>query len=196
MPATMVWRRRWREHPLRRPVDVAEAWLLLVLRGVLWTGALLAGVLAGAWAYGHAEGAAAEQAVSRHQVNAVIVEDVPDDRPWADGRGHAPKIRVDVRWTAQDGRVGTGVAAVPANVERGDRTTVWVDAHGRITEPPMSRADVWTGALAVGATVLIVAGGGAASAGLAVHGAAARRREAQWEDEWRRVEPEWTGRDA
>ncbi|WP_149181937.1 hypothetical protein [Streptomyces sp. TRM49041] len=190
-----VWRRRWREHPLRRPVDVAEAWLLLVLGAVLWSGALLAGVAAGGWAYGRTAAAAAEQAATRHQVTAEIVQDVSGAGPaTTDGRTQAQKVRADVRWTGPDGRVGTGVASVPADAARGDRTAVWLDADGRVTEPPMSGGDVWSGAVVVGATVTALGVSAAAVAGAAVRGAARRYRAAEWEHEWRRVEPQWTRR--
>ncbi|GAA4931721.1 hypothetical protein GCM10023237_62340 [Streptomyces coeruleoprunus] len=191
------WRHPWRDGPLRRPVDVVEGWLLLVLGTALWAGALLVGALAGWIAYGQGVEQADQQRASRQPVQAEVVRDVSGGPGhWADGDGRVQKMRAEVRWTGTDGRPATGVTLVPADAGRGDRLEVWLDAYGRPTQPPMSPSDVWLGAVMAGTTVGLLGAGAAAGARVVVRRVAERRRMAQWEDEWERVEPEWRRRGA
>jgi hypothetical protein len=76
----------------------------------------------------------------------------------------------------------------------GSTITVWIDEKGRLTQPPLARAEVSTEvtcaaiATLVGFALLLAAVGGVVSLLLDKH------RLARWEADWSAVEPQWGGR--
>ncbi|MEU3447507.1 hypothetical protein AB0H29_09790 [Streptomyces thermolilacinus] len=193
MPAP-VWTRGWREHPLRRRVDVLEARLLLLIGSAVLVGAPAVGTTAGWYAYDHDRAAAAVQEASRRPVRAEVLEDAPASSPWADETGRQANVPVQVRWTTTNGYYATGTAPVPPGTGRGERTEIWLDRKGKVVTAPLNGRDVWTGALAVGLLGGALTAGAGAVAAAAVRGACGRRRAAGWASEWDRVEPEWRRR--
>ncbi|WP_418960952.1 hypothetical protein [Streptomyces tritici] len=191
MPAP-VWRQEWRAHPLRRPVDVVEAWALLLVAAALWVAAPVAGLTVAWSVQRHDRTLAVEQAATRDRVVAVALADARDVAPSAYDSGRGVQVHVPVRWTAPDGRQGQGEALVPADLKRGEQTRIWLDERGRVTAPPLDDADIWLGSATIGATATALGAGTAALAGLCVRRLADRRRAAQWEYEWRRTGPDWT----
>ncbi|MET9562151.1 Rv1733c family protein [Streptomyces tauricus] len=183
--------RRWRHNPLCRRTDVVEAWTALVVSVVLWTGAPLAGLAAGWWAYDGARSTAAEQRAERHRVLAEVVGGSHASAPRGEG-DRRPVERVDVRWSEPGERARTGVTRVPAGAEAGDRTYIWLDREDRIVPAPTSGTVVWQHALAVGACAAGVAVAGVLALHALIRRVAARRRLAEWEREWARTGPEWT----
>ena len=72
--------------------------------------------------------------------------------------------------------------------------TVWIDKAGRLTVPPISRADIVyhvIGAAAVTAAALILLLSAVSWAASLVLD---RYRLARWEADWLAVEPQWTKR--
>ncbi|MFI2368009.1 hypothetical protein [Streptomyces sp. NPDC018833] len=185
-------RKEWRCHPLRRRVDVLEARVLLAVAGAVCVLAPAVGATAGAYAYTHDQAVAAAQNASRHQVRAVVLRDAPDPAPQADATQRLTKVAVPVRWTTADGTSATGTAAVRPGTERGEPMSIWLDRAGRITTAPLNSGDIWAGALFVGlggAALTVSAGAVAAAAVRAVWN---RRRAAEWQREWKEVEPAWS----
>jgi hypothetical protein len=166
-----------------------------VVAVLLFVGAPLAGAVTGWWAYDDARARAVAERAGRHQVPAVLLADAPAGVPSAQS-GRQPLYRVAVRWTDPDAGKRTGQALVPAGSHRGDRTRVWLDAHGRGVDPPASDAAVWQHALTTGVWVT----GGAVAVvlmgNLSVRKVGERHRLAEWEREWERTEPEWRNRTA
>ncbi|MFC9246125.1 hypothetical protein ACFT7S_19600 [Streptomyces sp. NPDC057136] len=191
-----VWKRQWRDHPLRRRVDILEAWALLALAAVLSLGAPTAGAYAARSAYAHDLVVATDQESSRRQVPAVVVRRSPPADISVGETGRGDTVRALVRWTAPEGTPARGVAQVPAGLERGERTHVWLDSRGRVTEPPLSHEQIVAGAVAIGAYTTAAGVGAAAAAGLTVRRVAGRRRMAEWEREWQWVGPSWRRHDA
>ncbi|MFJ9736857.1 hypothetical protein [Streptomyces sp. NPDC101166] len=186
---------RWRKNPLRRRSDLVEAWTVLAVAVLLLVAAPLAGALVGRWAYDEARAGAAEQRAGRHQVRAKVVSRPPETLPTAEGvREEA--YRVTVRWTDSGGAVRTAPARVPSGTERGDTVGVWFDARGRAVPAPPDGAAVWQHTLTSG----VCTTGGAAAAVLAgyavVRRVTQRRRLDEWDREWARTGPEWSGRKA
>ncbi|QNE73370.1 hypothetical protein F0344_00880 [Streptomyces finlayi] len=191
-----VWKRQWRNHPLRRRVDLLEAWAFLALFALLVLGAPAAGAAAARAVYTYDLGVAADQEASRRQVPAVVVRRVPPADISVGETGRGDTVRALVRWTALEGSPDRGISFVPAGLERGDRTTVWLDRRGHVSAPPLSHEHIMAGAFTVGAATAGAGVGAAAAAGLVVRRAAGRYRMTVWEREWQRVGPSWRRHDA
>jgi hypothetical protein len=76
----------------------------------------------------------------------------------------------------------------------GSIVTVWIDASGRLTRPPLTRAAVVDHV--IGAAILTPASLALplCVAGWAVSLLLDRRRRTRWEEDWLAVEPQWTRR--
>jgi hypothetical protein len=112
----------------------------------------------------------------------------PSGEVWAD-RATAEGI---ARWTDRVGVEHRAAVAVRAGAATGDPVSVWVDAAGNRTPPPMTAADV-TGR-AVGQGLGIAAGLCllACGAHLRVRTLLDRSRSRRWAADWAAVEPLWT----
>lgn len=186
---------RWRHSPLRRRSDVVEAWTVLAVTVLLLVVAPSAGVIAAWWAHDDARDTAREQRADRRHVRAEVVGRTTEPLPTAQG-GRQPSVEAAVRWTEPEGDLRTATARVPAGTRAGDMVDVWFDSRGRTAAPPADGTAVWQHTITIG----VCATGGAVAVILLGHAvvrhAAMRRRLAEWEQEWARTEPEWTGRHA
>ncbi|MFJ8532293.1 hypothetical protein [Streptomyces sp. NPDC093591] len=187
--------RRLRHSPLRRRSDVVEAWTFLAVVVLLLVVAPLVGTLTAWWAHDEARAAAREQRAERRHLRAEVVGRTSDALPVAQD-GRRPSERATVRWTEPDGDPRTATARVPAGTRNGDTVDVWLDSRGRGVAPPADSTAVWQHTVIIG----VCATGGAVAVILSGHAvvrhAAMRRRLAEWDQEWARTEPEWTGRRA
>ncbi|MBV2357380.1 hypothetical protein KUM39_23950 [Streptomyces sp. J2-1] len=184
VPPTRWW--RWRRNPLRRHCDVVEAWIVLVV----WTLVVLGGIVAGALA---ASSVDAGFAVRRAQVQAVtasLTDDASRTPPGSDGYDDG-RVWAGVRWTDADGAVHTDRAKVYPGAPAGSTLTVWTDRTGHVVAPPVSGGEAVLQSVLTGA--LVAAGTGAAvwTGGWLVRGVRMRRRMSEWDEEWKRVGPEW-----
>ncbi|MGJ5749012.1 hypothetical protein FB563_6580 [Streptomyces puniciscabiei] len=177
---------RWRGNPLRRPEDVAEAWLVLAV----WIVVVLAGAAAGVLTARAAGDVFAAQRAHRHPVRAVVLVDAP--RATTEAWPAGGLVRAAVRWTAPDGTPRTADTLVDRGLKAGARVVVWQDDHGGLA--PAKPTDPTEGAIEAGlfgtAAALAVAApvfGAGALARLSLD----RRRMARWDREWDRVEPHW-----
>ncbi|WP_328690302.1 hypothetical protein OHA74_14135 [Streptomyces phaeochromogenes] len=179
---------RWRRNPLKRRSDVTQAWAGLAVGTAIVVGAPMAGA-ATAWGV---QDVLSQQRQDRHPAAAVLTEGAPAGPVYAGGG----QLRAAVRWTAPDGSVRTGDAQVDAGLKEGVRTTVWTDDRGGLTgRPPTpaeaeTRADLAGALAAVGAGVLLLAGG------RTLRWRLDRGRAAEWEREWAQVGPQWSRRRA
>ncbi|CAM5267978.1 Rv1733c family protein [Streptomyces aurantiogriseus] len=186
---------RWRRNPLRRRSDVVAAWTALVVAVLLLVGAPLTGALVGRWAHDDARAMAAEQRAERQRVRAEVVGRPPDALPTVHG-GQDDWYRVAVRWTEPGQGTRTATARVAAGTHQGDVVDVWFDARGRSVGPPADGTAVWQHTVTMG----VSSAGGAAVTVLLGHAVvrrvAMRHRLAEWDREWARTGPEWSGRRA
>jgi hypothetical protein len=181
---------RWRRSPLRRGSDLVEAWVLLAA----WVLAVVGGALIGAVTAGAADRSYDRQRSERREVVATVVEKhqhptgqgdastrVADgDRPWA-----------TVRWTARDGEERTGRTQVTPGTDAGGRVTVWTDPQGALAAQPLKPAEALIEAALLGAMASVATGGVVWAGAHGVRGRLERRRLAQWEEEWRRLDSRW-----
>jgi hypothetical protein len=97
-----------------------------------------------------------------------------------------------VRWQTPSGSSRTGQVTSARHAVAGSTVTVWIDASGRLTHPPLTRAE--SADRAIGAAVATPA---ALALLLCVAGRVGsllldRHRLARWEADWLVVEPQWT----
>ncbi|MFF8034672.1 hypothetical protein [Streptomyces sp. NPDC016626] len=185
---------RWRRNPLRRRGDLAEGWLLLAA----FVLAPLLGVFSGVTAAGAVEESLAERQERIRPVPAVLAEDAARTPPApvteeGDGGGDGA-VRAKVRWTAPDGTGRTGRARVEPGSAAGTALSVWTDPSGRLAPAPPEGAEAGFQVVMAGITAAGAAGGAVLLGGRLVRARMRRRRLAEWEAEWRRVEPSWRKR--
>ncbi|MGW3381318.1 Rv1733c family protein [Streptomyces albogriseolus] len=181
---------RWRDNPLCRRTDVAEAWLLIAT-------AVLALVLSGfaGLAAAGAVGASLDDRRARTStVPAVLVENARDAAPAPVSENGDGGVWAEVRWTASDGSRHTGRAEVPADSEKGDQVTVHTDGDGRLVSAPPEGAEAHFQIVMSGITVFFVTGGMVLLCGWIARARLRLRRLDLWEAEWRQVEPSWRRR--
>ncbi|MFR9799080.1 hypothetical protein ACL02U_24785 [Streptomyces sp. MS06] len=185
--ATGVRGWRWRSNSLRRRSDRVEAWIVLLV----WIAALLGAPAAGAAAAtAVGDDLAARRAASR-PVAAVLTQDAGSTPALATGGTSQGKVWSEVRWTAPDGAVHTGLAKAEPGSPAGTRVTVWTDAGGALVRNPPSALEAQSQSVLIGAAAAITAATAAAAAGRLARAGLDRRRLREWGAEWARVGPRW-----
>ncbi|MEU2554569.1 hypothetical protein ABZ589_23275 [Streptomyces sp. NPDC013313] len=177
---------RWRHNALRRHSDAVEAWIVL---GV-WLLVLVGGALAGLLAAHSVDSDLAARRARAHPVAAVVTGVEPETPSAANGRDDG-RVRATVRWTDAGGSVHRATARVLPNALAGTRLTVWADTAGRVVPEPLSRTEA---ALQAGLTGILVGplvGAAFWGGGRLLQAALLRRRLTEWDEEWKRVGPEW-----
>ncbi|MFF9488014.1 hypothetical protein [Streptomyces sp. NPDC014676] len=182
---------RWRRNPLRRRSDLAEAWLGLAAVVL----ALLLGALSGLTAAGAVDGSLAERRERTTPVPAVLAEDAAGLSASVTQDGDRDGgVWTKVRWTAPDGTGRTGRAEVDPGSPAGTGVTVWTDPAGRLVPAPPDGAEARFQTVMAGITVAVAAGGAVLLGGWLVRARLRLRSLAEWETEWRQVEPSWRKR--
>lgn len=174
-------------NPLIRTSDRVELWLRRVLMVVLVVGLPVAGLVVGRTTYESSIRTVRTQSAERQQVDAQVMS-------ITENVGRATKEQAEVRWTDDSGAVRTSSARLKPGMAEGASVRLWVDRQGTVTGPPLTkRQALANGWFAGGFTVIgVTAGVFLTRAGVRI--ALDRRRYAQWDAEWGRVEPEWAGR--
>lgn len=181
---------RWRKNPLRRRGDVLEAWVLLATFVVGLLTALCAGLLAAT----ALEASFTERRAQTRAVPAVLTQDAADAAPAAVSDEGRVRVLAIVRWTAPDGTGRTGRAEVQPGDKAGSTVTVWTDPDGRLVSEPPDGVEAGFQIVMAGVTVAVAFGGLTLCGGWLVRNRMQRRRLAEWEAEWRQVEPMWRKR--
>ncbi|MEV8127805.1 hypothetical protein AB0P07_27660 [Streptomyces sp. NPDC085944] len=169
---------RWRRNALRRPEDVAEAWVVLVL----WVAVLLGGSAAGVTTVLTAQQTFARERAERRPVSAVVLADVPAAA--SESRSRNWRVPAQVRWIAPDGAVRTGRAAVRTGLPAGTEVRLWQDGQGLLRPEPTQRGEGVAQALALGTVSVLAVSGCAAGAGFVVRRRLDRRRLERWDRAW------------
>jgi hypothetical protein len=174
-------------NPLRRTSDRVETWLSRFLLLVLLLGLPPAAIGAGRSAYESTLRTVHAQTAQRHEVNARLT---------AKSKGSTENAtqRAQVRWTDDSGTSHVGTTLVKSSTPRGATVRIWVDRGGSLTGPPMSVHNALATGWLVGGMAALGVAGGCFAARAGMHTALDRRRYAQWDAEWRLVEPGWSAR--
>ena len=186
--ATRVIRGLWPDrNPLRRTVDRVEALIVGGLAVAVLVGAPLAALAAGYASYSYgARAAYAQQAAAWHRVPAVLLVAAPT----YGYTGYEPMVRAE--WTAPGRLRRTGGVPAPPGERAGSTVRVWVDAAGRLTEPPLQPWQVRGQAAMAAIGAPVVLGLVLLCAGVLAHYLLGRRRLTAWEADWRATGPQWT----
>ena len=180
-------------NPLRRATDRAMTWIRIGMVAAFLTGGPLAAIGAGHWMYRAAMTEASAQAADRHSARAVLLEPTPPavtmdaapggDRAWAlaqwEGPGHTPR---------------TGEVLATRGSPAGSLVTVWLDASGKLTGPPLRPGQITDRTITVAVFVPAVLALSLLTAWWLAQRLADRRRLAAWEAAWSTVGPQWTRR--
>lgn len=182
---------RTEANPLRRAADRTRTrWhAAFVLACAL---AAMVGILAALAARDTDTRGAQEQARHSHRVTATVTTE--PTTAVAARPGSRPGTTAKAQWQYPAGREHTGFISVPSRTQQDDRVVLWVDDGGRATTAPASPAEITMNAVGVGTGVSAVV---VLCAAAVVH-VRLRRIDAaglrQWERDWERIEPLWTGR--
>lgn len=185
------WRRLgFERNPMRRGIDRIQA---LTRAGLLLV--FLAGAPAATWYVSHGiyvSGlrAGQVQAAAWHRVPAVVLRATPVAAGWS--RPRPSPVLLSLRWALSGGDARTGEIISTEKAAAGSILAVWIDAKGRLTHPPPSRAEV-TGQ-AIRAAVVTPAALALLLAGVSgvISLLLDKYRLALWEADWLAVEPQWT----
>lgn len=180
---------RWRRNPLRRPVDVLEAWVELVATVLL----VVSGATAGLMMFVAVSVQLEEQRYEHRPVAAVLLErsDSPTAPPGDGGGPGDARVHAEVRWTDHDGVTRTARALVEPGLATGSEVTLWVDENGRFVPEPPGPGEA-TGQAALMAVLVAGLVGTAVLLGRRpVDAALDRRRALAWELEWAEYGPLW-----
>ncbi len=167
-------------NPLRRWTDRLEVYLL---------GGLLVAAIAGApFAVRTATHEAYVTALHARQVQLATVHQAPATLTTAAGAPNGYSVGTSVlaqaSWTSANGMHHSGLVPVMPGSPRGTAVSVWTDASGNLTSPPLTIAEVAGQADAARAATIIVIvvayGVGAAATRQLIN----RRRMAAWDEDW------------
>lgn len=129
---TKKWFWRWRNNPLRRRDDVAEAWIILALWAVVAVGGTAVGLVTA-----HATNETlAQLRADRRSTHAVLLTDTPKHMSVA--QSSEDKASATVRWRTPDGSARTGRTLVDTGLKAGTRVVVWQDGHSTLVAAPPS----------------------------------------------------------
>jgi hypothetical protein len=194
MTPTTMWTRVARglgldHNPLRRRIDVIEAWLVpAVIAVFLLLGPLVAGVVG---LQVHAGNATLQQAQRAWRpASAVLLQAAPG--PMMPDNGNNSWLDwTRARWT-YDGRTRVGEVPVRSDTRAGTTVRVWLDRAGNVQPPPLTAAAARQRiTVAVAFTLACLA---LLLVGLALLARKVlnRRRLRDWEADWLLVGPQWS----
>lgn len=178
-----------RRNPLRRRVDRVLAVSVLGLLVVAVAVVPMVALSTGRAEYAAQRHEAAMIASEEHVVDAVVVT---EPVVGGAGPGEGARTHADVGWTGADGRPRAARAAVPATSHVGTRFPLWVDAGDHVAPIPPTEAASRASSAGTAFGVLVLGLLGCAALVKAVRVAADTWARRHWEQEWARVEPDWT----
>lgn len=189
-----MWQRLTRRlghdgNPLRRRVDVVEAWLVPVAIVVFLALCPLVVSLSGTWMRA-ANVSEQHSQEGLRPVHGILLQSVPG--PQQPNHGMNSWITwVPAHWT-QAGTEHQGVVPAPAGSLKGSPVTVWLDSAGRVHNAPLTAGEASSRVLEARVCGLAVLAVVLAIMVLLTRRIMDRRRLADWGSAWLSVGPTWT----
>jgi hypothetical protein len=191
-----MWKRITRrlgrsDNPLRRRLDVIDAWMVPVAIVVFLALCPLVVSLTGTWM--RAANASEQRAQAGWQpVRAVLLQSVPGPEQINHGM-NTWMTWVRARWT-EPGVTRQGEVPAQSGSRVGSVVTVWLDRTGKVRMPPLTPGEAGSRVLEARAGGLAVLAVVLAIMLLFARRMLDRRRLAGWESAWLTVGPTWSRR--
>jgi hypothetical protein len=189
-----MWQRLTRRlhhdgNPLRRRVDIFEAWLVPVAIVVFLALCPLVLSVTGSWM--RAANVSEQHAqVGWRPVHGTLLQSVPG--PQQANHGMNSWITwVPARWT-ENGVVRQGVVPAEAGSRAGSSVTVWLDSAGKVRMPPLTNGEAGSRVLEARISGLAVLAVLLAIMVVLTRQIFDRRRLAEWGRSWLSVGPTWS----
>jgi hypothetical protein len=179
-------------NPLRPSTDRALTWIRLGLIVAFLAGGPLAAIGAGRAMYLAGVAEARAQAVHSHSAQAVLLAPTPAPPPVTMAMARGEEVLAQARWQGTGAAPHTGEVLAAWGSPAGTVVTVWVNASGKLTPPPLQPAQISDRTWAVGALASGAVGLCLLAALWIAHRLAVRRRLAAWDAAWSAVGPQWT----
>jgi hypothetical protein len=174
-------------NPLRRPIDRAHVRLVLVLGSLFLILAPLTVVMTARLAGGAGLRAERVQAHTRHQADAVVIDDSPTG-----SRGVLDET-VRIGWRDPAGASHTAIVPTSEGDTVGAHRSIWIDQSGRLTTRPRKHSQTIADSVMAALTAVTLLGLVHSAARTLIERRLDRRRLELWEREWAAVAPRWTG---
>jgi hypothetical protein len=183
-----------RPHPLRRGVDVVQAWLTLTAVLALLIAAPLSAWAAGTATYHSGQNSAREATRDHVRVDAVLLEDSYSYTAATRNATSTEQLQVQARWYGRDAAPHVGKIVPESAGRAGDHVPVWIDPAGRPVPPPLTGQQITERTMAVAFSTLLGCGLLVAVLWLVSRHVLDNKRMALWEAAWAATEPRWSGR--
>ena len=180
-------------NPLRRATDRAMTWIRIGLLAAFLAGGPLAAIGAGHWMYHAGMTEARAQAADRHSARAVLLEPARPPVTTAASSGDDQAWTL-ARWQGTGTAPRTGEVLATLGSPAGSTVTVWLDASGKLTRPPLQPGQITDRIIVIAALAPTVLALSLLTALRLAQRVADRRRLAAWDAAWSTVGPQWTRR--
>ena len=180
-------------NPLRPATDRAMVLIRVAMVAAFLIGGPLAAIGAGHWMDRAAMTEARVQAADRHSARAVLLQPTPPAVTTAAAPGGTQDWAL-AQWEGKGATPRTGMVLAAWGSPAGSLVTVWLDASGKLTGPPLKPGQITDRTITVAVLVPAVLALGLLTAWWQAQRIAERRRLAAWDAAWCTVEPQWTRR--
>jgi len=174
------------DRPLRRPIDrlqCAAGWI--VIAAAVFT--VIAAAFSATSAYRAGLDRMTLDAATRTTVVGILLDD-------AAPVGAGPGRPVRVSYIDPEGRAHVGRVPVTGRLLAGTSVRVEVDGSGRVGVDPPSHGDAVLSAVTVAIGVALLGGVLLGFTWCGIRSAVTAHNHAAWARDWRRIEPQWSGR--
>ena len=178
-------------NPMRRRTDRIEGWSRLTATVILFLLAPVLACLAARAAYLSGASTEASDLVARQRTEAVLLQDAS----YSSSTGVVPTVLTLATWRTADDTVKTGWIRARSGATSGSTVKIWINRDGLPADPPRDHSETLATTVA---TAVLIPPGTALVLGigqLVLRACLDRRRLAEWQIAWQRVEPGWCGRE-
>lgn len=183
-----------RRHPLRRRVNVVQAWLAVALFVVIAAATPVVAVATGESVYAHGVQDARTALRERVPVTATLLSDATNTTPASEVAVPHAQYAVNARWYDTRGVEHTGEITPDTGGTTGQVVPIWIDASGEPVAAPLRHTQIVQRAVGIASTSALAFAGILCLLYVAVRRGLDHRRLEGWQEAWASVEPVWTGR--